>query len=124
MNRHHFQRLLFAAIAAAISIGMAPPAHAISDQQIHYMADVDQHGGLTTSQVFTVKDGNGTTLGDAVRADLKQGRAAANEVTDVADEVTSLNGSMAKAEVAVYWAITDLCPDQMSQRQDHWRDGQ
>jgi hypothetical protein len=103
---------------------MAPPAHAISDQQIHYMADVDQHGGLTTSQVFTVKDGNGTTLGDAVRADLKQGRAAANEVTDVADEVTSLNGSMAKAEVAVYWAITDLCPDQMSQRQDHWRDGQ
>jgi len=51
---------------------MAPPAHATSDQQIHYMADVDQHGGLTTSQVFTVKDGNGTTLGDAVCADLKQ----------------------------------------------------
>lgn len=31
---------------------------------------------------------------------------------------------LAKAEVIVYWAITDLCTDQMSQRQDHWRDGQ
>jgi len=27
-------------------------------------------------------------------------------------------------KVIVYWAITDLCPDEMSQRQDHWRDGQ
>ena len=29
-----------------------------------------------------------------------------------------------QAKVIVYWAITDLCTDQKSQRQDHWRDGQ
>lgn len=37
-----------------------------SDQQVQFLADVNQHGGLTTSQVFTVKDGSGMTLGDAV----------------------------------------------------------
>jgi hypothetical protein len=31
---------------------------------------------------------------------------------------------MSQAKVIVYWAITDLCPDKIGQRQDHWRDGQ
>lgn len=112
------------AVAAAVAIGLAAPAHATSDQQVQFMADVNQHGGLTTSQVFTVKDGSGMTLGDAVCADLHKGNAAANEVVGVANDVTALHGSMSQAEVAVYWAITDLCTDEMGQRQDHWRDGQ
>jgi len=33
------------------------------------------------------------------------------------------HGSIPKAEVVVYWAIADLCPDEMGQRQYHWRDG-
>jgi len=94
---------------------------AVRDQQLRYMADVDHHGGLTAFQSF---EPDGRTLGDAVCADLHKGNAAGNVVIGVANDVTSLQGSMAKAEVAVYWAITDLCPDQMSQRQDHWRDGQ
>ena len=85
------------------------------------MAHVHEHGRLTADQSYAP---DGRTLGDAVCADLHDGKAAANEVIGVSNDVTSLNGSMAKAEVAVYWAITDLCPDQMSQRQDHWRDGQ
>jgi hypothetical protein len=114
-------KLLAVAVAATISIGLAAPAHAVSDQQIRYMSDVDQHGGLTADQSYAP---GGQTLSDAVCADVHKGNAAANEVIGVANDVTSLHGSMAKAEVAVYWAITDLCRDQMSQRQDHWRDGQ
>jgi hypothetical protein len=44
------------AVAATIAIGPAASADATSDQQVQFMADVNQHGGLTTSQVFTVKD--------------------------------------------------------------------
>lgn len=112
--------LPFAAAAAAISIGMAAPAHAATDKQIRFMSDVDQHGGLSASQVYNGK----ITLGDAVCDDLHKGNAAANEVIGVANDVDALHGSVPKAEVVVYWAITDLCPDEMSQRQDHWRDGQ
>jgi hypothetical protein len=112
---------VFIAVAVPISIGLAGSAQATSDQQIKFMADVNQHGGLTTSQVFTVKDGNGTTLGDAVCGDLHKGEAAANSVIGVSN---IMHMPMSQAEVVVYWAITDLCPDEMSQRQDHWRDGQ
>jgi hypothetical protein len=111
------------AALAVLAVVFAAPVGATTDQQVQFMADVDQHGGLTTSQVFTVQDGKGTTLGDAVCNELKGGVAGANEVTEVANEVDSLHGSMKQAEVVVYWAITDLCSDQMSQRQDHWKDG-
>jgi hypothetical protein len=122
LSRVTFIATVTLAIGAAVAgIGFAAPAHAVSDQQIRYMSDVDQHGGLSADQSYAP---GGQTLGDAVCADLHKGNAAANEVIGVANDVTSLHGSMAKAEVAVYWAITDLCPDQMSQRQDHWRDGQ
>ena len=57
-------------------------------------------------------------------ANLFQGEAGADEVIGVANDFSVVNGSMSQAEVIVYWAITDLCPDQMSQRQDQWRDGQ
>ncbi|EID12911.1 hypothetical protein MXEN_11911 [Mycobacterium xenopi RIVM700367] len=108
-------------LAAAIALAAAPAAHADhQDDQHRYMADVDQHGGIGASQSYAP---GGQTLGDAICADINKGNVAANEVIDVANDVTSLHGSMSKAEVAVYWAITDLCPNQMSQRQDHWRDG-
>jgi hypothetical protein len=107
----------------AASISLAGPALATTDQQNRFMADADSHGGLTTSQVFTVQNGQGTTLGDAVCNELHGGAVGANEVIEVANQVDSLKGSMSQSEVVVYWAITDLCPDQIGQRQDHWRDG-
>jgi hypothetical protein len=109
--------------ALVTPIALAGPAHATTDQQNRFMADANSHGGLTTSQVFTVQNGQGTTLGDAVCNELRSGNAGANEVIEVANEVDSLKGSMSQSEVVVYWAITDLCSDQMGQRQDHWRDG-
>lgn len=103
------------------AIGSAPPAQALSDQQHQFVADVSSRGVNGDSMI------NGETqqtLGDAVCADLKKGNAGANEVIGVANDFSAIHGSMSQAKVIVYWAITDLCPDQMSQRQDHWRDGQ
>jgi hypothetical protein len=31
--------------------------------------------------------------------------------------------SKGEAEIIVYWAITDLCPDQISKRNDQWKTG-
>jgi len=65
-------------------------------------------------------------LGHAVCSDIKNGSNAGAKVMQIAS--LQLNGkdqfTLPQAEEIVYWAITDLCPDQMSQRQDHWRDGQ
>jgi Protein of unknown function (DUF732) len=104
----------------------APRAGALSDQQRKFVEDAIDHAGLTSDQIetFDEKKGDLTTLGDAICGDLHDGNVAANEVIDLANDVKSLNKSMAKAEVSVYGAITDLCPDQISQRQDHWRDGE
>ncbi len=76
------------AALAVLAVVFAAPVGATTDQQVQFMADVDQHGGLTTSQVFTVQDGKGTTLGNAVCNELKGGVAAANEVTEVANRWT------------------------------------
>jgi hypothetical protein len=109
------------AAVAVVSITTAAPAHALSSQQRQFVADVSSRGVNGDSMI------NGETqqtLGDAVCADLKKGNVGANEVIGVANDFSAIHGSMSQAMVIVYWAITDLCPDQMSQRQDHWRDGQ
>jgi hypothetical protein len=109
-----------AAVATAVSIGLAAPANALSDQQRQFVADVSSRGvnGDTAINGETQQ-----TIGDAVCADLKKGTVGANEVIGVANDFSAIRGSMSQAKVIVYWAITDLCTDQMSQRQDHWRDG-
>jgi hypothetical protein len=109
------------AVAATIAIGTAAPAHALSDQQRKFVADVIQRGVNGDSMINSETQ---QTLGDAVCTDLHKGNAAANEVIGVANDFTALHGSMSQAEVVVYWAITDLCTDELGQRQDHWRDGQ
>jgi hypothetical protein len=107
-----------AAAATAVSIGLAAAATVISDQQPQFVADVVQHGGVNADHMINGETPN--TLGDAVCSDLHHGNAAANEVIGVSND---MHIPMSQAEVVVYWAITDLCTDQMSQRQDHWRDG-
>jgi hypothetical protein len=107
-----------AAAAAAVSIGLAAWAQALSDQQGQFVADVVQHGGVYADRMINGETQR--TLGDGECSDLHKGNAAANEVIGVSNDMHML---MSQAEVVVYWAITDLCTDQMSQRQDHWRDG-
>ena len=111
--------------AGVVSAGvaLASPAHAFSNQQRQFVADVSSRGVNGDS---VINGETQQTLGDAACADLKKGTAGANEVIGVANDFSAIpiHGSMSQAKVIVYWAITDLCPEQMSQRQDHWRDGQ
>jgi len=107
-----------AAAATAVSIGLAAWAQALSDQQGQFVADVVQHGGVYADRMINGETQR--TLGDGECSDLHKGNAAANEVIGVSND---MHIPMSQAEVVVYWAITDLCTDQMSQRQDHWRDG-
>jgi hypothetical protein len=100
-------------------VALAGPAHALSDHQRQFVADVVQHGGVNADGMINGETQK--TLGDAVCGDLHKGNAAANEVIGVSND---MHETMSQAEVVVYWAITDLCPDQVGQRQDHWRDGQ
>lgn len=62
----------------------------------------------------------GDNLGKDVCNDIRSGQAAPNVLISVAD---GPNQSMRSASIITYYAITDICPDQISQRQDHWRDG-
>lgn len=104
-------------MVAVALVGCAPHAQAVTDQQLKWQVDVSEHGGPKDG-VYNAESQQ--TLGDAVCGDLKKGNAAANEVTGVSND---MNLTMAQAEVVVYYAITDLCTDQMSQRQDHWANG-
>jgi Protein of unknown function (DUF732) len=111
-----------AGVVSAV-VALASPAHALSDQQRQFVADVSSRGVNGDS---VINGETQQTLGNAVCADLKKGNAGANEVIGVANDFSAIpiQGSMSQAKVIVYWAITDLCPDQIGQRQDHWRDGQ
>lgn len=67
----------------------------------------------------------GAQLGHAVCTDLGTGSLADNKVLQVAnlqlnhmDEFT-----VPQAEMIVFWAINDLCPQYSSQMQQHWKDG-
>jgi Protein of unknown function (DUF732) len=100
-------------------VALAGPAHALSDHQRQFVADVVQHGGVNADGMINGETQK--TLGDAVCGDLHKGNAATNEVIGVSND---MHETMSQADVVVYWAITDLCPDQVGQRQDHWRDGQ
>lgn len=103
-----------------MALTLAAPAYADShdpNPKIRWAVDVQDHGG-PSSGIFNGLTGQ--TLGDAVCADLKQGNSGANEMIGVANDS---HLSTAQAEIVVYWAITDLCTDQMSKRSDSWRDG-
>jgi hypothetical protein len=63
----------------------------------------------------------GNKLGGAVCKDIHNGNAAASEVIGVTNDA---HWTESQAEIVVYYAITDVCPDLLSQRQDHWKDGQ
>jgi hypothetical protein len=73
------------AAATAVSIGLAAPAHALSDQQHKFVTAVVNHGGPSMNQMITpaVME-TGKTLGDAVCADLHQGNAVLLAISGVA----------------------------------------
>ena len=121
MNRSLAVAVALMGAVVSADVALAGPAHALSGQQRQFVADVSSRGVNADS---VINGETQQTIGDAACADLKKGAAGANEVIGVANDFSAIHGSMSRAMIIVYWAITDLCPDQISQRQDHWRDGQ
>ena len=108
-------RALLAAVPL-IAVILASPAHAQpNSQQSKWETDVKAHGGPANGMWNPQA---GKTLGDAVCAELGTGKTAPTVVTEVSNQ-----GHLptAQSQVIVYWAITDLCPNQMSQRVDAWQ---
>jgi hypothetical protein len=86
-----------------------------------YIGDLDARGvptGITNGT-------NGATLGRDVCTDLGAGSAADTKVLQVANLQINLMDefTVPQAEMIVYWAVRDLCPQYASQAQDHWKDG-
>jgi hypothetical protein len=106
---------VFAAIVASI-----PAAHADNQADGAFVMHLEKRGIPTGFTNGTA----GAKLGHAVCDDLKNGKVAANTVIQIANFNDGDQFTEPQAEEIVYWAITDLCPDQISQRQDHWRDGE
>jgi uncharacterized protein DUF732 len=62
-------------------------------------------------------------FGHAVCTDIAGGEAGASAVSRIANINKGTQFTGPQAEVIVYWAIADLCPDQSAQSQDRWKDG-
>jgi hypothetical protein len=105
------RRVIIAAVLVLALAGCSPGADG------KFLTDV---GAAGVSQLDAAGSGDpGKTVGDAACADMKAGQAAAN----VAINVSNGKFTLPQAEIITYYAITDICPEQMSQRQEHWRNG-
>lgn len=76
--------------------------------------------GRSTSDDECFSEAKVKSWGRRICSDLRGGATGVEEIaTASADPVVG----RANAEITVYWAITDLCSDQMSKRQDQWKNG-
>ena len=86
-----------------------------------YIGDLDARGVPTGVTNGT----SGATLGHAVCDDLGKGSAADEKVMQVANlQLNHMDQfTTPQAEMIVFWAINDLCPQFSNQMQEHWKDG-
>lgn len=85
-----------------------------------YLNDLDARGVPTGAT-----NGAPPELGHAICTDLDAGATAAGKLGQVdglqlghSDQFTR-----PQAEVIVYWAVTELCPQHAAELPDSWRDG-
>lgn len=103
-------------------VGVVASCSASPDNDGKFLTDVWEHGNVSMGAVALVgaKD---KTLGEASCREMQGGKSADYEVARFAN-TTNPDGSpvfsAAQSRVIVYYAITDLCPDQMSKRNDAW----
>jgi hypothetical protein len=110
-------RIVAALAALAILLTACGASAGANDAETKFNSDVDEQG-IASSLVQTGTD----NLGTDVCNDIRSGQAAANVVINV--QSGNANGlTMRGAEIITYYAITDICPDEISQRQDHWKTG-
>jgi hypothetical protein len=111
--------LIAEALTAVILIVTAQiPANADS----RFTHDVRQAGGpWDRHSSFAHDDGH------LVCDDLRAGASGATQVSrliDIDKWYRFGRWTRKESEIIVYWAITDLCPDQTSKRHDQWETGQ
>jgi hypothetical protein len=122
-----------APLLVVIPLGVYVVWNPFHDTHFAYSDDVQEHS-RDTGVAFCVTSQSSYCVrrvrarGDSICAALRGGAAGPQEVAKVAALVSqearaSALVSQKVSEVMVYWAITDLCTDQMSKRQDQWRDG-
>lgn len=98
----------------------SPPQRGSSaDHDVDYYVHIREHDvptGIGTDRASPV-------TGHRACNDLRNGHDGASEVLHIANGGHGGIFTLPQAEMIVYWAIADLCPDQAAQSQDHWRDG-
>ncbi len=112
------------AVAALAALGGIAAWTAIAhtdrgaDREHDYVQHLRQRGVPTGSTGGAPPD-----FGHAVCQDIAGGQPGAGAVTRIANLAGGTRFTRPQAEMIVYWAITDLCPDQSAQTQNRWRDG-
>jgi type IV pilus biogenesis protein CpaD/CtpE len=105
-------------LAAAAAVALA--GCSTDDADGRYIGDLDARGVPTGPT-----NGAPPDLGHAVCTDLGSGSDAGAKVMQVAN--LQLNHmaqfTLPQAEMIVYWAVTDLCPQYASQLRDEWKTG-
>jgi Protein of unknown function (DUF732) len=112
-----------ASVGFAIGVvGIVTSCSTSPDNDQNFLAHVSEHGNVSMGDVALVGDKD-KTLGDTSCTEMQGGKDANYEVERFAN-TTKPDGSPmfseAQSRVIVYYAITDLCPDQMSKRNDAW----
>lgn len=120
---HRMGRMLAAlALAALFVAGCQPsPVDAAKNQADGtYLGDLDARGVPTG-----ITNGAPPELGHAVCTDIGAGSDAGAKLLQVANlQLNHMDQfTTPQAEMIVYWAVKDLCPQYSSQLQDHWKDG-
>ena len=121
---------MFAVVGSLILGGAIPglyerfnPFHKPELTYANHVADstkVQTSCGRAASDDECFSEGKVKSSGRRICSDLRGGATGVEEIaTASADPVVG----RANAEIMVYWAITDLCSDQMSKRQDQWKNG-
>ena len=110
-----------AVLAAIAGIGVwSAMAHTDqgADQEHAYLQHLSERGVPTG-----ITGGARPDFGHTVCKDIAGGEGGASVVTRIAnlDKGTQFTGP--QAEMIVYWAIADLCPDQSAQSQNRWKNG-
>jgi hypothetical protein len=90
----------------------------LGDADGKFLADLKLRGVPTG-----VPNGANAELGHTACKDIQNGAAGGDIVIEIANLDEASKFTRPQAEVIVYWAIADLCPEHVAQREQHWRDG-
>lgn len=116
-----------AALVVMLVVSLAACAPVVThDADSGNLADGKYLGDLGARGVPTgVTNGAPPGLGHAICTDMAGGSTAPTKLMQVANLQQNHQDqfTLQQAEMIVYWAVTELCPQYSSQLQDTWADG-